>query len=122
MKIAMKPYTTIDEYIVNFPRDTQAVLQTIRKVIHATAPEAQETISYGIPTFDFAGKHLVHFAGNVHHIGFYPTPESISVFAHELADYVCSKGAIQFPLGKPIPMDLIRQIVEHRMSVLTKVV
>jgi len=119
MKSGMKPYATVDEYLANFPHDTQVVLENVRKVIRATAPDARETISYGIPTFDLHGKHLVHFAGNLHHIGFYPTPESISVFAKELSDYACTKGAIQFPLGRAIPMDLIRKIVEHRLEVLT---
>ena len=107
--------TNIDEYIAEFPPDTQAVLEEIRALIRSAAPTAVETISYAIPTFDLVGKHLVHFAGFSHHIGLYPVPSGIEAFKSELSAYKQGKGSVQFPLGKPIPYDLIRRIVEFRV-------
>lgn len=108
--------TTIDEYIAEFPPETQAVLQEVRALIRSVAPEATETISYAIPTFDLNGKHLVHFAGYARHVGLYPTPSGMVEFADELAPYKSGKGSAQFPLGTPLPTDLIRRIVEFRVA------
>lgn len=107
---------SIDAYIAEFPPDVRAVLQEMRELIHAAAPEATETISYAIPTFDLNGKHLVHFAGFAHHVGFYPVPSAMEAFKDELAPYKSGKGSAQFPLGKPLPTDLIRRIVEFRVA------
>ena len=107
---------TIDAYIAEFPPETQAVLEEVRALIHETAPGAIETISYAIPTFDLNGKHLVHFAGYAKHVGFYPVPSSMTTFADELAPYKSGKGSAQFPLGEPLPLDLIRRIVEFRVG------
>ncbi len=106
---------SIDEYIAEFPPETQAVLREIRALIRECAPDAAETISYAIPTFDLNGKHLVHFGGYQRHIGFYPTASGIEAFKDELKSYKASTGAVQFPLGKPLPVDLIRRIVEFRV-------
>lgn len=106
--------TSIDSYIAEFPAETQAVLQALRALIRTAAPEATETISYAMPTFDLNG-HLVHFAAFKSHIGFYPTPAGIEAFKEELRPYKTAKGSVQFPLGKPLPMDLIRRIVEFRV-------
>lgn len=105
---------SIDEYIAEFPPETQKALQEIRELIHTTAPDATETISYAIPTFDLSGRHLVHFAGYAHHVGFYPVPSGMEAFKEELEPYKSGKGSAQFPLDKPLPMDLIRRIVEFR--------
>jgi uncharacterized protein YdhG (YjbR/CyaY superfamily) len=105
---------SIDEYITGFPVETQAVLEELRALIKAAAPEATETISYAIPTFDLNGKHLVHFAGFKKHIGFYPTGSGIEAFKEEIKHYKWATGSVQFPLGKPLPRDLIRRIVEFR--------
>ena len=107
--------TSIDEHIAAFPTETQKVLQEVRAIIKGSAPDATETISYGIPTFDLNG-HLVHFAGYKRHIGFYPTSSGIEAFKEELTPYKSSKGSVQFPLGKPLPTDLIRRIVEFRVG------
>ncbi len=107
---------SIDEYIAGFPPGTQAVLQEVRELIRASAPDAQETISYAIPTFDLNGKHLVHFAGFEKHIGFYPTGGGVEAFKEELTPYKSGKGSVQFPLGRPLPTDLIRRIVEFRVA------
>ena len=107
---------TIDEYIAEFPRETQDVLEQLRALIGESAPAATETISYAIPTFDLGGRHLVHFAGYERHVGFYPTGSGIATFADELAPYKRGKGSVQFPLGRPLPTDLIRRIVEFRVA------
>ncbi len=107
---------TIDEYIAGFPPDTQAVLAEMRALISAAAPDATETISYAIPTFDLNGRHLVHFAGYAKHVGFYPIPSAMSAFADELSPYKSGKGSAQFPLGEPLPVDLIRRIVAFRVA------
>ena len=106
---------SIDAYIAGFPAPTQEALQTMRSLIREAAPEATETISYAIPTFDLRGRHLVHFAGFARHIGFYPVPTGIEAFRAELAAFKTGKGSVQFPLGQPLPADLIRRIVAFRM-------
>ena len=107
---------TIDEYIAEFPAETQAVLREMRALIRASAPDAKETISYAIPTIDLNGRHLVHFAGYERHIGFYPIPSGIEAFKDEFKPYKQGKGSIQFPLGQPLPKDLIRRVVEFRVA------
>ncbi len=106
----MSNYTNIDEYITNFPDETQQILQKIRQTIATVAPKAIEKISYGIPTFELNGKNLVHFAGYDNFVSFYPGAEPIHVFADQLKPYKTSKGTIQFPLGKAIPYDLLKEI------------
>jgi len=108
-------YTSIDEYISRFPAEIQQILQELRAAIQAAAPEAEEKISYQMPTFYLKG-NLVHFAAFKRHIGFYPTSSGVRQFTPELSDYTHSKGAIQFPLDKPLPVDLIRRIVEFRVA------
>ncbi len=107
---------SIDDYIAEFPQDIQKVLEELRALIKASAPEVTELISYSIPTFDLNGKHLVHFAGYEKHIGFYPTGSGVAAFKQELAPYKRGKGSVQFPLGQPLPTELIRRIVEFRVQ------
>jgi uncharacterized protein YdhG (YjbR/CyaY superfamily) len=107
---------SIDEYIAEFPPETQRVLQQVRAIIRSAAPDATETISYAIPTFDLNGRHLVHFAGFARHIGFYPTPSGIDEFEADLSRFERGKGSVQFPLDQPMPADLIRRIVEFRAA------
>jgi uncharacterized protein YdhG (YjbR/CyaY superfamily) len=109
----MKEYTTIDEYIAEFPEEIQDILTKIRTVIREAVPEATEKISYQMPTFYLKG-NLVHFAAFKKHIGFYPTPSGISEFQEELSHYKGAKGSVQFPLDQPIPYDLIRRITLYR--------
>ncbi len=111
----MNSYTTIDEYMSNFPKDAQATLDQLRQVIKEAAPEAKEKISYGIPTFTFHG-NLVHFGAYDTHIGFYPGSGGIEAFKDELAPYETSKGTIRFPLDKPLPLDLIARITKFRVA------
>jgi uncharacterized protein YdhG (YjbR/CyaY superfamily) len=107
---------SVDEYLGQFPPATQDALSQMRALIRASAPDATETISYAMPTFDLNGRHLVHFAGFRNHIGFYPIPSGIEAFQQELAPYKQGKGSVQFPLGQPLPADLIRRIVEFRVE------
>lgn len=108
-------FTTIDEYIAMFPAETQSLLAELRATIRTSAPEAQEKISYRMPTFAQAG-NLVHFAAHKEHIGFYPAPSAIEAFREELAPFESSKGAVRFPIDRPLPLDLIRRIVEFRVA------
>jgi uncharacterized protein YdhG (YjbR/CyaY superfamily) len=108
-------FTTIDEYIAAFPEDIQRKLHELRAAIRAAAPQAREKISYQLPTFDL-NDNLVHFAAFKNHIGFYPAPSGIAAFAQELSGYKSSKGAVQFPLDQPLPLDLVRRIVEFRVA------
>lgn len=108
--------SNIDNYISGFPPDIQKILQEIRSLIKKLAPQATETISYGIPTFDLDGEHLVHFAAFKKHIGFFPTPSPIPHFQKELTKYKTSKGTIQFPLSEEIPYDLVKKILKFRIA------
>lgn len=118
---ARPPASTVDEYVAGFPPETQAVLKELRSIIRAGLPGAAvESISYGIPTFDLSGKHVVHFAGFTKHVGLYPTPSAMEHFAAELDGYKRGKGSVQFPLGQPLPVDLIRRIVELRLEETTR--
>ena len=110
------PFTTINEYISMFPKEVQERLTQLRQVIHETAPEATETISYKIPTFELYGKYLVYFAAFKNHIGFYPFPSGVEMFKEESSDYVTATGTIQFPHDKPIPFDLVKKVVKFRMQ------
>jgi len=105
---------TIDEYIAGFSPDVQKILQRIRMTIRKAAPEAQETISYEIPTFTLNGKYLVYFAAYKKHIGFYPALTGIEQFKKELSVYESGKGTLKFPLDKPIPFGLISKLVKFR--------
>jgi len=104
----------VDAYIRQFPADVQVILQQIRQVIREVVPEADEKISYQMPTF-FLDGNLVHFAAHKNHIGFYPAPSGIEKFKKELSIYKGAKGSVQFPLNEPMPFDLIRKIVAFRV-------
>lgn len=107
--------TTIDEYILQFPEDVQHILVKIRAVIKESAPEAVERISYQMPAFYLYG-NLVWFGAHQHHIGFYPRASGIEAFKEELSAYKGAKGSVQFPLGKPVPYELISEIVKFRVA------
>lgn len=108
-------FGSIDEYIATFPTSTQEILEELRAVIKAAAPEAKEKISYQMPTFDLKG-NLVHFAAFKNHIGFYPTPSGIEKFKTELSVYKNAKGSVQFPIDQPLPLELVVQIVKFRVA------
>jgi uncharacterized protein YdhG (YjbR/CyaY superfamily) len=116
MATSRKKFESIDEYIITFPKNVQDILEVLRKVIRESAPDADETISYGMPTFKLNGKNLVHFAAHKKHIGFYPTPSGLDAFKKELSHYNTSKGSVQFPIDKPIPFDTVEKIVIFRVK------
>ena len=115
METNKKVFNTMDEYIANFPEEVQKILQELRAVIKAAAPEAEERISYQMPTFALKG-NLVHFAAYKNHIGFYPAPRGIQAFKQELSVYEGGKGSIRFPIDKPLPYELISKIVKFRVA------
>lgn len=106
---------SIDDYILQFPTNVQEILQTLRQTIKDAAPEAEEKMSYQMPTFYLKG-NLVHFAAYEKHIGFYPAPSGIEAFKKELSVYKGAKGSVQFPIDDPMPLDLIRKIVKFRVE------
>ena len=110
----MKTPATVDEYIQQFPPNIQAILEEIRGVIKQAAPLAKERIAYQMPTYTMK-KNLIHFAAFKNHIGLYPTPSGTEAFEKELSNYVRGKGSVQFPLDKPMPIDLIRRMVLFRV-------
>ena len=105
---------TVDEYIAQFDSEMQRRLQTLRLLIRTQAPQASESISYGMPAYKLGGKPLVYFAGYPSHIGFYATPNGHEAFAKELAEYKQGKGSVQFPNDRPLPVDLIKRIAAYR--------
>jgi uncharacterized protein YdhG (YjbR/CyaY superfamily) len=112
-------YTSpIHSYISQYPAATQKVLGEIHAAIRAAAPEAEEAMAYGIPTFKLKGKNLVHFGAFAHHIGFYPTPGAIVEFQQEFSGYKQAKGSVQFPLDQPMPLALIKKVVAYRLKIL----
>jgi uncharacterized protein YdhG (YjbR/CyaY superfamily) len=106
----------IDAYIAAFPHDVQELLEKIRMTIRKAAPDAEETISYQIPTFTLKGHYLVYFAAFKKHIGFYPAPIGNAEFKAELSAYESGKGTLKFSFDKPIPFDLISKIVRFRVT------
>lgn len=110
-----REFKTMDEYINTFPDDVRNSLNELRQVIKEAAPEAEETINYQMPTFTLNG-NLVHFAAFKNHIGFYPTPTGMEAFKKELSPYKRAKGSVQFPIDQPLPLPLIRRIVEYRVK------
>ena len=105
----------INDYILKFPPEIQEILNTLRKVIKESAPDAKEKISYQMPTFELHG-NLVHFAAFKNHIGFYPAPSGIEAFKQDLSEYKGAKGSVQFPIDKPLPYPLISRIVKFRVA------
>jgi uncharacterized protein YdhG (YjbR/CyaY superfamily) len=113
----MKPtgFKTIDEYIESFPKDIQATLSKLRQAVREAAPQAEEAISYQMPAFKQNGI-LVYFAAFKTHIGFFPTASGVEAFKEKLSDYETSKGTIRFPIDKPLPLQLVKEIVRFRVK------
>jgi len=112
----MSIFKTVDDYIASFPSETQTILEQVRTTIKKAAPETQESISYAMPAYKFNGKPLVYFAGYKNHIGFYATPTGHEAFEKELSVYKQGKGSVQFPIDKPMPLDLIERITKFRVE------
>ena len=115
MKSQKSNFKTINEYIKIFPKDIQKILEMVRQTIKKAAPEAEEAISYQMPTFKL-NVNLVHFAAFKNHIGFYPTPSGTKEFKKEISVFRSGKGSIQFPIDKPMPLSLIKKIVKYRVK------
>jgi len=114
MRTKQTPPKNIDDYIAGFPVEVQEILEKIRSTIRKAAPDAKETINYGIPTFTLNG-NLISFAAYKNHIGVYPAPRDVPEFKNELAAYKGNKSTLQLPLDKPIPVDLINRIVKYQV-------
>lgn len=114
MKTGSAPAKNVDEYLEEFPTSVRKTLKQLRKTIKAAAPEAEEVISYQMPAFKYHGM-LVYFAGYKNHIGFYPVSSAIKAFEKELSKYPTSKGTVQFPIDKPLPLSLITKMVKFRV-------
>jgi uncharacterized protein YdhG (YjbR/CyaY superfamily) len=108
-----KKFKNVDEYIADFPIGTQKILNQLRAIIKKNAPNAEEVISYNMPAYKYNGM-LCYFAGYKQHIGFYPTASGIANFKKEIAAYKNAKGSVQFPLNKPLPLELIKKIIVFR--------
>lgn len=107
---------SVEEYLSGFDGDVRARLDRMRDVIRAAAPDAVESMAYGMPAYKLDGKPLVYFAGYARHVGFYATPNGHEAFAQEFSRYAQGKGSVQFPHTEPLPTDLVRRVVEFRRA------
>ena len=112
----MAAFTNVDDYISSFPVDVQQVLEAVRLAIRVAAPGTEETISYQMPTITLNGKYLVYFGGWKHHIGLYPVPKLDDVLEREVSKYRSAKDTLRFPLGEPVPYDLVTRVVSYVME------
>jgi uncharacterized protein YdhG (YjbR/CyaY superfamily) len=108
-----KQYATVDAYISSFPDEVQSILEDVRRTNRIAVPEAEETISYQIPTMTIEGRHLVYFAAWKRHVSVYPIPAGDEEFERDLAPYRAARGTARFPFGKPIPHELIERLVKR---------
>lgn len=108
----------VDSYIATQPPEVQERLQQVRALVLGLVPEPVELVSYGIPTVDWRGKHVIHYAGYARHVGVYPGPEALTALATELTGYKSAKGSVQFPHTAPLPEALIAALVQHRLAAL----
>ena len=112
-----KGFASIDDYIASLPKESQAVAARLRALIRDTVHGVSERVSYDMPTFDLKGQPMIYFGVWKKHISLYPaTGRVVAHFGAEFAPYKLGPGTIQFPLDKPLPMDLIRRIIEFRAS------
>jgi len=116
MKSNKVSFSSIDEYIASFPEDVQKIMKQLRKTIKGAAPQAEEKISYQMPTFTLNGTYLVYFAGWKTHIAFYGAPRGNAEFKEDLSAYETGQGTLKFRLDKPMPFDLITKIVKFRAA------
>ena len=110
----MKTPKNYEEYCLDFPEETQIILENLKNFIQNLLPKSELCINYGIPTFKIKGENVIHFGGFRSHIGLYPGSEAIEIFAEKLKKYKTSKGTVQFPLQEELPFVLIQEIVEFR--------
>ena len=116
MSPKMKKVVSVDAYLADLPADARATLEKIRRAIDAAAPNATETIAYGMPAFDYAGRPLVYYAAFKNHCSFFPASYAVmEAFSEELEPYDVEKGTVRFPIGKPLPAALVKRIVKARV-------
>ena len=113
---------TVGTYIAEFDGETRRRLEQMRQIVRSAAPEAEESIAYGMPAYKLHGKPLVYFAGYKNHIGFYATPNGHEAFKAEFAKYKQGKGSVQFPHTQPLPLELIERVVQHRVDSVSQAV
>lgn len=113
--IPMKNQSSVEEYIATYPESVQLQLEQMRKAIRSVFPDAEEVISYGIPTFKQV-RNLVHFGGYEKHIGFYPGAAAIKAFSEKIVGYKSAKGSVQFPLNEALPLELVTEICRYRLK------
>jgi uncharacterized protein YdhG (YjbR/CyaY superfamily) len=111
-----KNITTVEQYLALYSGDVLKRLKTMRSLIKKLAPKAEEMIRYGMPAYKINNQPVVYFAAMKQHIGFYPTPSAVNAFKAKLKDYECSKGAVQLPLDKPLPLPLITAMVKFKVK------
>ena len=116
---SVKP-KNIDEYLSGFPEDTKRLLREIRSIVKMIVPEADETISYGIPTFKLNGHYLIYFAGYKKHVSIFPAPRGSDAFEKRVAPYKSGKGTIQFSIAAPLPTGLVERLVKLRLKLSKK--
>lgn len=116
MKSEKIRFTSIDDYMAVMPDPTRELVEQLRAMIKALVPDAKEKISYQIPAFELNGRNLIHFAGWKNHISIYPIPAGAKAFNAEVSKYADGKGTLKFPLDKPLPSKLIKEIVKYRVS------
>lgn len=116
-----KDIKTVDEYFAEFPATIQYRLEEIRKLIKKMAPEADESIAYGMPAYKLHKKPLIYFGAFEKHIGFYATPNTHEKFKQELSVYKQGKGSVQFPYDKPLPAKLIAKMVAYKADELNAI-
>ena len=104
----------VEDYISRFDGEIQSRLKEVRNLILSLAPDAIETISYGMPAYKLNGKPLVYFAGYKNHLGFYATPNGQEAFKEDFSGFKQGKGSVQFPNSELLPVDLIRRIILFR--------
>ena len=113
--MAKTDFKSVDDYIATHPTDVQAILQRVRSTIRKAVPDAEESISYQIPTYKLHGNRVIYFAGWKQHYSLYPvTDHLVEAFKDDLAPYEVNKGTIRFPLSQPVPVKLIERITKFR--------
>lgn len=110
---------TVDDYIAQFHGHVRERLEAMRQIVCEVAPEADESMAYGMPAYKLRGKPLIYFAGYENHIGFYATPNGHEAFKTEFAKFKQGKGSVRFPLDQPLPIDLVKRVVIHRVKQVT---
>jgi uncharacterized protein YdhG (YjbR/CyaY superfamily) len=117
MSPKMKKFESVEAYLADLPGEVRETLEPIRRAIAAAAPKATETISYGMPAYEYAGRPLVYFAAFKRHCSFFPASyQAMETFADELERYDVEKGTVRFPIGKPLPATLVKKIVRARVK------